>query len=148
MYVRLRQIFDVAVGALNTVAACEAAGGARRLFDEMHREPEGSTARRYRALEFATEQLRHPAPDPRATEVDPKDWPLLRALVLQVIVGLLASGCALLILRAMGFLRDFQTPPRPLDAQIGEAALRDPALASALRDAGVHTGVAESTEDW
>ena len=102
MYVRLRQIFDVAVGALNTVAACEAAGGARRLFDEMHREPEGPTARRYRALEFATEQLRHPAPDPRATEVDPKDWPLLRALVLQVIVGLLASGCALLILRAMG----------------------------------------------
>ena len=68
--------------------------------------------------------------------------------LLQVIVGLLASGCALLILRAMGFLRDFQTPPRPLDAQIGEAALRDPALASALRDASVHTGVAESTEDW
>ena len=137
---RPRQIFNVATYALNTVAACDTAGGARRLFDEMTREPQGPTAQRYKRLDFATELLRHAAPDPMAPEAEEgTGWSIARAIVLQVLAGLVASGCALLLMR-LAPLVGFQ--PTALEGleQLGEAALRDPALASALEEAGVDIG--------
>lgn len=55
----------VTMHAINTLAASEREGGARQLFDTMLRTPEGEVARRYRALEYATDCVRNPPADPR-----------------------------------------------------------------------------------
>lgn len=93
-----RRVFEVALCALNTVAAIEAAGGARALFDELVRAPEGETAERYKSYAFASEVLQGPPPDlyDEPPEPDPKSWPMLRALGWQLLVSL--GSCVLVLL--------------------------------------------------
>ena len=93
-----RRVFEVALCALNTVVAIEASGGARALFDELVREPEGETAERYTSYAFASEVLQGAPPDlyDEPPEPDPKSWPFLRALGWQLLVTL--GSCALVLL--------------------------------------------------
>ena len=89
------RVLVVAMHALNTLVACEREGGARRLFDVLLHAPEGEVGRRYRALEYATECVRDPPPDPHEA---PPAAPgvtarrsLCRALLVQLVVALLAA---------------------------------------------------------
>jgi len=111
-----KRVFDVAVCALNTVAACAAAGGARRLFDEMLREPQGQMARRYRASEFAIDVLKGAPPDPTRPEDlgkvdDHGSWPIARSVFWQLLIALMTSGFALLFMRLGGLEHPRARPP-------------------------------------
>lgn len=99
-----RRVFEVALCALNTVVACEAAGGARALFDELVREPDGATAERYRSCAFASEVLNGPPPDlyDEPPEPEPKSWPFMRALGWQLLVTLFSCALVLLVQMMLG----------------------------------------------
>ena len=102
--------------ALNTVAACAAAGGARRLFDEMLREPQGQMARRYRASEFAIDVLKGAPPDPTRPDDEGKvddhgSWPIARSVFWQLLIALMTSGFALLFMRLGGLEHPRARPP-------------------------------------
>lgn len=138
------QVFDVAICALNTLAASIAAGGARKLFDEILREPEGQAraramlwprgsrfqlggvaraqrARSYREFGFATDLLRESPPDPATPEVEPERWPTARAFARNLVYSLFLSVCTLLIMRVSGL--DKPAPAADLTTQMAEQSI-------------------------
>ena len=61
---RGERVLVVAMHALNTLVACRSEGGARKLFATLLGDPAGQVAVRYKALEFATDYVRSPPPEP------------------------------------------------------------------------------------
>lgn len=83
---RGKRVLVVAMGALNTLCACEHEGGAHRLFDALLGEPKSALQTKYTACEFAAECVANPPDDPRdAPPPEPSLWRKLgRAMMLQI----------------------------------------------------------------
>lgn len=95
---RGERILIVAMHAINTLAACAREGGARNLFGAMLRAPNGDIARRYRALEYATDCVHSPPPDPRdappPSDESPAAWSwrtVGRMLLQQLMMAVIAA---------------------------------------------------------
>ena len=95
------RVLDVAAGALNTLAAAEAHGGMRAMFDVLARDGDGDVARKYLDNGFAKEELRAMA----AAEAngDALTWRDYGRIVLrQAVIALVAAIIAALLARHYG----------------------------------------------
>ena len=95
------RVLDVAAGALNTLAAAEAHGGMRAMFDVLARDADGDVARKYLDNGFAKEELRAMA----AAEAngDALTWRDYGRIVLrQAMIALVAAIIAALLARHYG----------------------------------------------
>ena len=117
----------VAMHAINTLAACEREGGARKLFAELLSAPDGELARRYRALEFATDCVAEPPPDPRDAP-PPADadsgwsWRTFgRGLLQQLMCALIAAALIQVFLEPMDVAA--RLPPSVKPETTGHAPL-------------------------
>ncbi|KAL1515698.1 hypothetical protein AB1Y20_002315 [Prymnesium parvum] len=110
-------VLNVAMGALNTLAAVNDIGKPRWLFDMLHSEPEGPVMKKYKDFGYALDELGKPPVDPYARElpVDMKSWcsKLWKAVALQMAISLVLMSVALSVLHhfgpdweAMGFNAD------------------------------------------
>lgn len=70
------KVRSLALDALNTLHACATEGGARKVFDALHAEPDSELATKYRKGEFAGEALRAPPPEPAP---EPFTWAEFRS---------------------------------------------------------------------
>ena len=90
------RVLIVVMHALNTLVACDREGGARQLYDTCLRQPEGEVAVRYRALEYATDTVQNPPPDPRDApppEQEGSRWQKFRrALLMQLAMALISAA--------------------------------------------------------
>jgi len=86
-------VLTVVQGALNTLWAARVEGGARVLFDKLLKAPDSDYAKRYRALELASDCVRNPPDDPRDRPPEEPTFmtKLGRAVFMQLGVGLLMS---------------------------------------------------------
>lgn len=116
-------VLTVVHGALNTLWAARVEGGARRLFDQLLKEPEGTLAKRYRALEFALDCVRNPPEDPRDRPPAELTWmtKLGRAVFMQVAIGLL---CSLILVMAMATVAFFDPEGKVFRGPLAQMLLR------------------------
>ncbi len=115
-----RATLPIVMGALNTLAACDREGGARALFEQIQRRPDGEVGVRYRELQYAIDLIGSPPPDPLAPPPPPdepgleypifgREWwaRLAKGLALQLAVFAALVSC----MWAMGVM----PPLRPAD---------------------------------
>ena len=113
------RVMLVAMCAINTLAAIQKEGGARPLFEQLLRAPNGDVCKRYKDLAFGTDAIHDPPPDPRRHKGRPGSAPgedavaasmsaylgntwlerLGRALLIQLVVVFLASLAVFVIAR-------------------------------------------------
>lgn len=99
------RILLVAMGAINTLAACDAEGGARALFEKLLRPAdadERGVVEAYKNFMYAVEVVKEPPDDPRDAPPPPpeRSWlqKLGRACIIQIGVALLSMALATLMM--------------------------------------------------
>ena len=92
------RILVAVMHAINTLAACEQEGGARKLFDAILRSPKGDVAKKYLDLEYATDCVRQPPPDPRqvASRSDPPTLGVFASVCSRMLLYQLVISCVAL----------------------------------------------------
>ena len=100
---------SLALDALNTLHACVTAeGGARKVFDALHAEPDSELATKYRKGEFASEALQAPPAEPEPEPFTWSEWrsKLGKALLKQLLFLPVAYLLTWSLLSAFGKLHD------------------------------------------
>ena len=120
---RGKRILMVAMTALNTLVACQYyKGGARQIFDELLREPDGDLAKQYIGLDFAQDFVRNPPPDEPddddfALEGEPSRWQRFRrALIINLMMAVIAAALLQVYLPMVPATAEAPTAPAPSPA--------------------------------
>lgn len=130
-------VLNVALGALNTLAAVYEIGKARWLFDMLHSEPDGEVMRKYKQFGYALDEMGKPPPDPltRDLPVDMKSWcsKLWKAVALQLVISLAMMGLMAVFLHFFG--PDWETLGFNVDALAAAPRMQDSKMDSSLDSA-------------
>eukprot|EP00966_Prymnesium_polylepis_P080898 1874126-Prymnesium_polylepis.1 len=95
---RGKLVLNVALGALNTLAAVAEVGKPRWLFDMLHKEPDGAVMAKYKEFGYAMDAMHKPSPDPHARELptDMRTWciRLWKGVALQLLMSFVIMAFA------------------------------------------------------